>query len=189
MSRRRQETASVRISGGVQDARGVWGRACEHSPVRNRRDPSRRPTLGVGGSYKPMAKGDRVGRESEGFVVLSKPVKAGGGKEPCFGRGGGTEVSARAWSQDLNTPMDTHGQSATTPTQPGQGGQVSSAATFPHGTRPARRSDVLPAMSKRLFTPEARMLLERTIGKPYAGNPHVRFERGPQETEPARHRA
>jgi hypothetical protein len=30
---------------------------------------------------------------------------------------------------------------------------------------------------------------EQTIGKPYAGNPHVRFERGPQETEPARHRA
>jgi len=30
---------------------------------------------------------------------------------------------------------------------------------------------------------------EKTIGKPYAGNPHVRFEGGPQETEPARHRA
>ena len=29
----------------------------------------------------------------------------------------------------------------------------------------------------------------KTIGKPYAGNPHVRFERGPQETEPKRHRA
>ena len=36
---------------------------------------------------------------------------------------------------------------------------------------------------------EVRMLPEKTIGKPYAGNPHVRFERGPQETEPARHRA
>jgi hypothetical protein len=33
------------------------------------------------------------------------------------------------------------------------------------------------------------MPLEKIIGKPYAGNPHVRFERGPQETEPARHRA
>jgi RNA-directed DNA polymerase len=37
--------------------------------------------------------------------------------------------------------------------------------------------------------PEARMLREKTIGKPDAGKPHVRFERGPQETEPARHRA
>lgn len=33
------------------------------------------------------------------------------------------------------------------------------------------------------------MLHDRTIGKPYAGNPHVRFERGPQETELKRHRA
>jgi hypothetical protein len=30
---------------------------------------------------------------------------------------------------------------------------------------------------------------EKTIGKPDAGNPHVRFERGLQETEPKRHRA
>ena len=41
------------------------------------------------------------------------------------------------------------------------------------------RSDIL----------EACMLHEKTIGKPYAGNPHVRFDRGPQETERARHRA
>jgi hypothetical protein len=35
----------------------------------------------------------------------------------------------------------------------------------------------------------ARMPHEKTIGKPDAGNPHVRFERGPQETERRRHRA
>src|SRR6267142_5650978 len=75
MSRRRQQTASARISGGVQDARGAGGRACGHSFVRNRRDPSRRPTLGVGGPYKPTAKGDRVGRESEGFVVPKTPAQ------------------------------------------------------------------------------------------------------------------
>ena len=39
------------------------------------------------------------------------------------------------------------------------------------------------------LTPEARMSHEKTIGKPDAGNSHVRFERGPQETEPVRHRA
>ncbi len=33
------------------------------------------------------------------------------------------------------------------------------------------------------------MLPEKTIGKPYAGNPHVRIDRELQETEPARHRA
>ena len=29
----------------------------------------------------------------------------------------------------------------------------------------------------------------KTIGTPYAGNPHVRFERGPKETELTGHRA
>ena len=44
-------------------------------------------TSGEGDSYKPTAKGDRAGRESEGFIVPLTPVdKAGRGKEPCFGR-------------------------------------------------------------------------------------------------------
>jgi len=88
MPRRRQQTASVR-TGGMQDARGVWRRAWGHSSVRNRRDPSRRPTSGEGGPYKPTAKGDRVGRESEGSIVPVTPVeKAGRGKGPCLGRVG-----------------------------------------------------------------------------------------------------
>ena len=51
------------------------------------------------------------------------------------------------------------------------------------------RSDVLPEAWNSDVTPEACMLHEKTIGKPYAGNPHVRFERRPQETEPACHLA
>ena len=51
------------------------------------------------------------------------------------------------------------------------------------------RSDVLSEAWNSDVTKEACMLHEKTIGKPYAGNPHVRFEWGPQETEPARHRA
>ena len=50
------------------------------------------------------------------------------------------------------------------------------------------RSDV-PLAAWRHVTLEACMPPVKTIGKPYAGNPHVRFERGPQETEPSRHRA
>ena len=43
-------------------------------------------TSGEGDSYKPMAKGNRAGRESEGFIVPLMPVdKAGRGKGPCFG--------------------------------------------------------------------------------------------------------
>jgi len=89
MSRRRQQTASGR-TGAMQDARGVWRRACGDSLVRNRRDPSRRPASGEGGPYKPKAKGDRAGRESEGPIVPLTPVeKAGRGKGPCFGQGCG----------------------------------------------------------------------------------------------------
>ena len=43
-------------------------------------------TSGEGDSYKPMAKGNRAGRESEGSIVLTTPVdKTGRGKGPCFG--------------------------------------------------------------------------------------------------------
>ena len=94
MPRRRQQTASGRGGevlpcGGMQDARGVGRRACGHSSVRNRRDPSRRPTSDEGAAHKPKVKGRRAGRESEGPVVLTTPPTNGGrGKGPCFGRGG-----------------------------------------------------------------------------------------------------
>jgi hypothetical protein len=54
------------------------------------------PTSGEGDPYKPTAKAERAGRESEGFIVSKgrlclpvKPAKAGGEKEPCFGYGRG----------------------------------------------------------------------------------------------------
>ena len=88
MPRRRQQTAAARI-GGLQDTYGVRRRARPHSLMRNRRDPSRRSTLDEGGSYKPTAKGNCAGRESEGFIVLMMPgEKLGRGKGPCFGRVG-----------------------------------------------------------------------------------------------------
>ena len=74
---------------GMQDTYGVRRRARSQSLIRNKRDPSWRPTSGEGGSYKPMAKGNRAGRESEGFIVLMMPGdKPGRGKGPCFGRVG-----------------------------------------------------------------------------------------------------
>jgi hypothetical protein len=51
-----------------------------------------------------------------------------------------------------------------------------------------RRDDPLEVWSRYVIL-EACMLYEKTIGKPDAGNPHVRFDRGPQETERRRHRA
>ena len=72
-------------TGGMQDTHGVWRRARQHSLMRNRRDPSWRPTSGEGGSYKPMAKGNRAGRESEGFIVLLTPVeRPDEGRDPAL---------------------------------------------------------------------------------------------------------
>ena len=69
----------------MQDACGVWRRARQHSLMRNRRDPSRRSTSDEGGSYKPMAKWNRAGRESEGFIVLWTPVeRPDEGRDPAL---------------------------------------------------------------------------------------------------------
>jgi hypothetical protein len=66
---------------------GVRGAARAQGSMRNRRDPSARPTSGQGGAYKPMVKSRRVQRESEGVVVLAMAAQnnAAGGKGPCFG--------------------------------------------------------------------------------------------------------
>ena len=86
MSRRRQQTALA--IGSTQDARGVERTACGDSSIRNRRDPFPAAESGEGGPYKPMAKADRAGRESEGFIVPLMPTtNVGRGKEPCFGCG------------------------------------------------------------------------------------------------------
>ena len=85
ISRRRQQTASVN-SGRMQDAPGVGRTARGHSPMRNRRDPTRWPTSGRSDPYKPKVKWDQIGRESEGPIVLMTPGEnPGRGKGPCFG--------------------------------------------------------------------------------------------------------
>jgi hypothetical protein len=122
MSRRRPQTAAR--TGARQDARGVWRRACQHSSIRNRRDPTRRPTSGAGGSYKPMVKWGRAGRESEGLIVLTKP-----GESPDEGRGPalvvpGSRGKRGAWSQDPTTPLT----SASTPVPAVRDGQAPLAA-------------------------------------------------------------
>jgi hypothetical protein len=73
--------------GAVQDTRGVQSRTCGQQFDAEQERPVPAAKSGEGGPYKPTAKAERAGRESEGFVVPLKPVKAGGGKEPCFGYG------------------------------------------------------------------------------------------------------
>jgi hypothetical protein len=89
MSRRRQQTAPSHRSGagrprGRED--GMW---TQFDTEQERPVPA--AESGEGGPYKPMAKAERAGRESEGFIVPLKPAtNAGRGKGPCFGCG-------RAW--------------------------------------------------------------------------------------------
>jgi hypothetical protein len=70
----------------AQDPAGVRRAARSEGLVRNRRGPPRPLTSGKDPGYKPSAKCQGAGRESEGLVVPRKAVKAAGGKGPCFGR-------------------------------------------------------------------------------------------------------
>ncbi len=107
ISRRRQQTAWVR-SGVAQDAPGVWRRARDESLARNRRDPTRRPTLGKAEPDKPSAKQAGAGRESEGPIVPTKreTITRAEGRSPALtvtSDGGTCEGMARRAS---NTPED-----------------------------------------------------------------------------------
>ena len=85
---RAKATDCVSETGATQDSSGVGKAARSDGVMRNRRGPTRRPTSGEGGPYKPKVKGGRAERESEGSVVPRKAVKAAGGKRPYFRRAG-----------------------------------------------------------------------------------------------------
>jgi hypothetical protein len=77
-------TDSAREPEWALDVPGVGRRARGDGWTGNRRGPPRRPTSGEGGAYKPMVKGRRAGRESEGLIVPMKAAKTAGGKGPCL---------------------------------------------------------------------------------------------------------
>ena len=93
ISRRRQQTAPVPDRSGAGRPRGREdGMRTQFDAEQERPVPAAKS--GEGGPYKPTAKAERAGRESEGFVVPKgrlrlpvKPAKAGRGKGPCFGCG------------------------------------------------------------------------------------------------------
>lgn len=78
-------TDCIRSSGGMQDTPGVRRRARNDSSIRNRRGPTRRLTSSAGDAYKRRAKWRRVGRESEGLVVLLTPGESSDeGRSPAL---------------------------------------------------------------------------------------------------------
>lgn len=153
-SRRRQQTASV-SDGGMQDAPGVRRGARGHSAARNWRDPPRLPQEGEGGPHKPMAKGDRAGRESEGVVVPPKArtTTAPEGRTP-------TLIAPRA-------PGTCEGMAACGPNNP-----------FEKALHPTNGPFIAAKTDGGLAPREGRMRHDKIIRRPCAGSRQARFERG-----------
>jgi len=152
-------TDSMRESERVLDLPGVWDAGWGEGAMRDRRDPSAQPRR-QGGSYKPKAKSRVVQRESEGAIVplMVAEQNATGGKGPYFGR---ASKGGKGEGMDRETG----------PNDPGRHELAEHA-------RELRRA--LWALAKRQrdrYGCGARHV-RKAIGKPCAGKPHARFERG-----------
>jgi hypothetical protein len=160
---------------------GVWGAARVQGEVRNTRGPSPSPSSRQGGSYKPKAKSSAAERESEGLVVPTKvvPHNATGGKGPCFGRV--EEAGIREGMAGKTGPNDPGERRFVV--QACRRNRLWNEAKACGGQR--RRRDQRHGGDAPLrpanHVATARCMLRRreAIGKPCAGNPHARFERGP----------
>jgi hypothetical protein len=182
-------TSSAEITDGALGPAGVWGVARADSSLGNRRDPSARPTSGRDRSYKPKVKSTGAQRESEGVVVPWRAVQenAAGGKGPCFGdasTGGKSEGMVRTAG-----PKDPGGLQPIDRVRRLQR-KLYVAAERDRGRRfralyHTHRSDVLwVAWERDTVSDTVHAALVNTIGKPCAGKPHARFERGWVETGP-----
>ena len=181
------------------DCGGVWGAARAQGHVRNVRGLSVWPLSGRAGSYKPKAKLSGAQRESEGIVVPMGEAQAGpakavrhnaaGGKGPC---GGHAEIAGKREGLAGKTgPKHPVGDEPIAKARqlPRQlwaaakrapGGQV-------HVLYPTGGSDALTVACKLFAAPVQPLSFgtgphnaarRPTTGKPCAGNPHARFERG-----------
>ena len=172
-------------SGGVYAAGpgGVGGAARVQGDERNTRGPSAQPRSRQNASYKPKAKSSRAQRESEGVVVLLNTVSnnAVGGKGPYSGR--------------VDRAATCEGMTGTTGSNYPIGHRPNDQARHPQhqlGLQPSNKSNAHPCWSSslrgdalgmphcggRLGFVCVMLRSESTTGKPCAGNPQARFERG-----------
>jgi hypothetical protein len=160
---------------------GVWGAARAQGEVRNTRGPSPSPSSRQGGSYKPKAKSSAAERESEGLVVPTRVVQhnATGGKGPCFGRV--EEAGIREGMAGKTGPNDPDERLLVV--QACRRNRLWIEAEARGGQRrrmdPRRGDDVPLRHANHVAAARCMPRRREAIGKPCAGNPHARFERGP----------
>ena len=145
----------------------------------NRRDPTRPPTSGKDCSYKAgWLKSSRVGRESEGPIVPGKACSKTRWRE-------GVLLWSRWYAGKREGMPETANNSsvkAQQPWRPTMG--VCQVARRPHvagASCDRRRDDPLKGQTALGAWRHARRI-QKIIVKPYAGKPHVRFERRFVET-------
>ena len=149
--------ASARESEWVDGPGGVWGAARGQGEVRNARGPPAQREQSRGCPYKPEAKSGAVQRESEGAVVLvmAPTNNVAGGKGPCFSHA--EQVGTR------------------------EGMTAESGSNHPGGHKVVVQFKAQEPRDARLREPaklRGASCSKRTVGKPCAGNPHARFDRG-----------
>jgi hypothetical protein len=178
-------TSSASESGEVhaEDLGGVQGAARVQGDERNTRGPSAQPQSRQSGSYKPKAKSSRVQRESEGVVVLMNTVSnnAVGGKGPYSGPVDGVATcEGMTGKTGSNLPAGLRPNDKARHPQHQLGSQPSNARVARPGRRSSLRPDTLAMPPGVGRTCSVRVMLrsEWTTGKPCAGNPQARFERG-----------
>ena len=177
--------STVPQSGGTRAVGlgGVWGAARVHGDERNTRGPSVPPGSGQSDSYKPKAKSSRAQRESEGVVVLQITAtnNAVGGKGPYSGlvdRAATRE--GMAGTTGSNHPAGRELSVKARHLQHRLGSRPSDAGPSPLREGSPERRDVLLRLRSvgRLRYVSVMPRSESTTGKPCAGYPHARFERG-----------
>jgi hypothetical protein len=177
--------SAASTSGGARAAGlgGVRGVARVQGDERNTRGPSAQPQSRQSDSYKPKAKSSRAQRESEGVVVLWSTVSnnAVGGKGPYSG-----PVDRAATCEGMtgktgsNLPVGLKPNDKARYPQHQLGSQPSNESTVPLCRCSSSRLDTLeiPRGVGRVGAVRVMLRSEWTTGKPCAGNPHARFERG-----------
>jgi hypothetical protein len=180
------KTTSVASQSGDVNAAGlggVRGAARVQGDERNTRGPSAQPRSRQSDSYKPKAKSSRAQRESEGVVVpwITVQNNAVGGKGPYSGRvDGAATCKGMTGRTGSNYPIGLRPNVNVRYPQHQLGSQPSNERIAHSCGCSSSRGDALemPHGVGCLCSVGIMLRSEPTTGKPCAGNPQARFERG-----------